>query len=50
MARGKLKQDVLVRRGRSQRIAIHKIENRIKVSNMPALLAIRARIRQGRRR
>ena len=47
--RGKAKQDLLLRRARSQQIAIHKIENRILLRNMPALRAIRARTR-GRRR
>ena len=47
--RGKAKQDFLLRRARSQAIAVRHIENRINLRNMPALLAIRARTR-GRRR
>jgi hypothetical protein len=47
--RGSKKQELLLRNARSQRIAIHKIEDRILLKNMPALQAIRARTR-GRRR
>lgn len=50
MPRGARKQSLLLKRARSQGIAIHKIENRIYWRNMPALRAIRARTRRGRGR
>lgn len=48
--RGKAKQEFLLRRARSQAIAVHVVENRILVRDMPALRAIRARTRGGRKR
>lgn len=50
MPRGNKKQALLLKRARSQSIAIHSIENRILWRNMPALRAIRARTRRGRGR
>lgn len=49
MPRGARKQAWMLRNARSQRVGIHVIEKRIRLSDMPGLLKIRARTR-GRRR